>query len=98
MGGEGLRLTGGGCQLHIVTVLAGIAGLTLAVVLAAWAAGLSGWTIFGLGAGTLLIGQGLYLAGVAGMAAAEARRRRQDEGAAPESAGPGKGSPGKIAH
>jgi uncharacterized membrane protein len=97
LGGEGLRLAGGGCQLHIVTVLAGIAGLTLVVVLAAWAAGLSGWTVFGLGAVTLLIGQGLYLAWVAGMAAAEARRRRQDEGAASDSAASRKGGAGKIA-
>jgi uncharacterized membrane protein len=80
-----------------VTVLTGIAGITVVVVLAAWAAGLSGWAIFGLGVATLLAGQGLYLAWLAGMAAAEARRRRVEDGSAPEGTASRKGSPGKIA-
>lgn len=93
--GWGPVTAGEGRQLHIVAVLAGIAGATLLVVLAAWAAGLSGWTVFGLGVGTLLLGQGLYLVWIAAMAAAEARRRRPPAEAAPET--PARSGKGNVA-
>lgn len=68
--------------MHIVLFLAGVVVATAAVVLAAWAAGLPGLAIFGLGAATLLVAQALYLVWIVGMAGAEARRRRQEAGKA----------------
>lgn len=81
--GEGPWLSGGGRQLHVVAVLAGVLLAACAVAVAALVRGMTGWAALGLAASTLIVAQLLYLVWIAAMASAEARRRRRSEAAEP---------------
>lgn len=63
--------------MHVVAVLAGVIFATVAVTVAALARGMTGWAALGLAAATVLAAQILYLVWIAGMASAEALRRRR---------------------
>jgi hypothetical protein len=69
--------------LHIVGFSLGALALSAIVVAVAYGAGFGGWAAIGLGGATFILAQALYLLWLAGMARAEAKRRK-DDGAAPD--------------
>jgi hypothetical protein len=66
--------------LHVVSFIFGALGLSAIVVAVAHGAGFSGWSAFGMGAACFILAQALYLVWLAGMARAEARRRKAKVG------------------
>lgn len=66
--------------MHIVSFILGAVGVSAVVVAVAHGAGFSGWPAFGMGAACFVLAQALYVVWVAGMARAEARRRKAAAG------------------
>ncbi|MCX7646479.1 MAG: hypothetical protein N2Z62_14445 [Rhodobacteraceae bacterium] len=84
--------------MHVVAVLAGVILAAIAVAVAALVRGMAGWAALGLAASTIVAAQVLYLVWIAGMASAEARRRRRAAGAPGRRQGRAAKRPRKIAN
>jgi hypothetical protein len=68
--------------LHIISFVLGALGVSALVVAVANGAGFAGWPAFGMGAACFVLAQVLYLVWLAGMARAEAQRRKTSVGGA----------------
>ncbi len=62
--------------MHIVGFIAGAIGVSAIVAAIAYGTGFSGWAAIGMGTASFVLAQILYVAWLAGMARAEARRRK----------------------
>lgn len=66
--------------MQIVGFVFGALGMSAIVVAVARAVGFAGWPAIGMGAACFVLAQVLYLVWLAGMARAEARRRKFEAG------------------
>ncbi|MGL4237193.1 hypothetical protein [Tabrizicola sp.] len=64
--------------MHVISFFFGAVGASVIVGLVAHGAGFSGWPAIGMGAACFVLAQVLYLVWLAGMARAEARRRKSE--------------------